>query len=222
MAQGWWMLERKVTKSPRSGKTGNNLSVYRLRIELNGTEPMVWRRIEIPASATFWDLHVAIQDAFGWLDCHLHQFDVTSPLGRIPIGIPNDFEEKTILEGWAIPLAQYLEQAQALTYLYDFGDDWSHTIHLEETREGEGGNYPRCLAGENATPPEDCGGVYGYQELKKVLAGPKNAEYREMRSWLKDGHAKVYWPFAPTDFEPTDVHFTNAKLRLRRFLKNAG
>ncbi|HTV87362.1 MAG TPA: plasmid pRiA4b ORF-3 family protein [Dyella sp.] len=193
---------------------------FRLRIELDRTEPLVWRRIEILTSATFWDLHVAIQDAFGWMDCHLHQFEVESPTGSIHIGVPDEYAREPILEGWTVSLSRYLGQVRTLTYLYDFGDDWRHTIHLEEVMDADGENYPRCLAGENATPPEDCGGVYGYEELKQVLIGPKNARYKEMRSWLKEGHAKAYWPFDPNDFEVSDVQFTNAKLRLKRYLKN--
>lgn len=211
----------KNVKSTRAVKTERDADhIYRLRVELDRTEPLVWRRIEMQISSSFWDLHVAIQDAFGWLDCHLHQFEVSSPVGSTHIGVPDEFAQKPILEGWNTQLSTYLGKVRTLTYLYDFGDDWQHTIHLEGTEESDGGNYPRCLAGENATPPEDCGGVYGYEKLKQVLTGPKNARYREMRDWLKDGHVKIYWPFDSTDFEPGDVQFTNAKLRLKRFLKN--
>ena len=174
-----------------------------LRIELDRTEPMVWRRIEMPATSTFWELHVAIQDAFGWLDHHAHEFEV----GPMTIGVPDEFTEGNVLPGWTESLEKHLGQVRSFAYVYDFGDDWHHTVHLEEVRESDGGGYPRCLAGENAAPPEDCGGVHGFEELKEVLGRPKSARYREMRDWLSKGHAKVYWPFDPLAFDPSKVVF---------------
>lgn len=53
--------------------------IYQFKITLAGVKPPIWRRIQVPESYTFWDLHVAIQDAMGWLDCHLHQFEVINP-----------------------------------------------------------------------------------------------------------------------------------------------
>jgi len=183
--------------------TGTQPQAFRLRIELDGTTPVVWRRIELLASATFWDLHVAIQDAFGWLDYHLHEFEV----GALSIGVPDEFAEKSIVPGWTVPLSRHLGRIQSVAYLYDFGDDWHHTVHLEEVRNADGEPYPRCLAGENATPPEDCGGVFGFMELKETLAKPKTAKYREIRAWLKDRHAQVYWPFDPLIFDRAKVVF---------------
>jgi hypothetical protein len=184
--------------------------VFCLRIELDRTEPLVWRRIEVLASSTFFDLHVAIQDAFGWLDYHLHEFEV----GGQCIGMPDEFAERCITPGWTVPLSKYLGHVKTLSYLYDFGDDWHHTIHVEEVRSPGVDGYPRCLAGENAVPPEDCGGVLGFQELKEALAKPKSTKYREMRDWLKNGRAKVYWPFDPSAFDPSTVVFRDTAERL--------
>lgn len=183
--------------------TQSQSQTFRLRIELDGTTPLVWRRIEVLASSTFWDLHVAIQDAFGWLDYHMHEFEV----GTLTIGVPDEYAEKEIVPGWTVPLSKHLGCVRTLAYLYDFGDGWRHTIHLEEVKEVDGKPYPRCLAGENAAPPEDCGGVYGFGELKDVLTKPKTAKYREMRDWLKNRHAKVYWPFDPFAFDHSKVVF---------------
>lgn len=187
---------------------------FRLRIELDRTEPLVWRRIEVLASSTFFDLHVAIQDAFGWLDYHLHEFEV----GHIIIGVPDEYAEKDIVPGWTVPLSKHLGRIKTLAYLYDFGDGWCHTIHLEEIRETEVNTYPRCLAGENATPPEDCGGAYGFEELKEVLTKPRSAKYREMRDWLKNRHAKVYWPFDPLAFDHSKVIFRDPAERLNELV----
>lgn len=185
-------------------------TAFRLRIELDGTTPLVWRRIEVLSSSTFWDLHVAIQDAFGWMDCHLHEFEV----GSWSIGVPDEYAMKEVLPGWTVPLSKHLPRARVLTYLYDFGDDWRHVIHLEEAKGADEGRYPRCLAGENATPPEDCGGIHGFEELKDALINTRSARYREIRDWLKNGHARVYWPYDPLAFDHTQVLFRDPSVSL--------
>ena len=86
-------------------------------------------------------------------------------------------------------------------YIYDFGDYWEHTILLEMvTSLDEGATYPRCIEGERASPPEDCGGVGGYLEMLEVLEDPEDEEYQETVEWLaKD--------FNPEKFNPEDVVF---------------
>ena len=107
----------------------------------------------------------------------------------------------------------------AVAYVYDFGDDWCHTIHREAVVDADGKPYPRCLAGENATLPENCGGVRGFEDLKEVLTRPKTAKYREMRDWLKNSHAKVYWPFDPLAFEHSKVVFRDPAQGLQEMLR---
>lgn len=175
---------------------------------------MVWRRIELLSSSTFWDLHIAIQGAFGWLDYHLHEFHV----GRLSIGIPDGEGEVGMIAGWTVHLSEHLVHGKTLNYLYDFGDDWEHTIYLEEIKEADEKPYPRCLAGENATPPEDCGGVLGFEEVKKVLSKPRSVKYRQLRDWLS-GHAKDYWPFDPFKFDHTQVVFRDPSASLRQMLE---
>ncbi len=194
--------------------TGTQPQVFRLRIELDGTTPLVWRRIEVLASATFWDLHMAIQNAFGWLDEHTHEFEV----GPLTIGVPDAYGASDTVPGWTAPLSKHLGQARTVAYVYDFGDDWRHTIHREAVVDADGKPYPRCLAGENATPPENCGGVRGFEDLKEVLTRPKTAKYREMRDWLKNCHAKVYWPFDPLAFEHSKVVFRDPAQGLQEML----
>lgn len=85
-----------------------NKTIYRFAIELKDIEPSIYRVIDVPAEYSFWDLHVAVQDAMGWKDCHLHAFRVTLPKMKIPnvIGIPDDEYEDDTLPGWDVPICK--------------------------------------------------------------------------------------------------------------------
>jgi hypothetical protein len=187
--------------------------IFQFRISLQGIEPLVWRRILVPASYSFWDLHVAIQDSMGWLDYHLHIFRIRQKIhhSEIEIGIPNEdrFEDETeILPGWEIPIADYYRDVGVTSiYEYDFGDNWKHEITFEGILLRENGQkYPKCIGGAQACPPEDCGGIGGYQELLEVISNPKNEGYEDMIAWLGG-------KYDPSKFDPDMVKFDNPKKR---------
>ena len=204
-------------------KTKNHL-VYQFKITLHEIEPPVWRKIQVPAKYTFWDLHVAIQDAMGWLDYHLHAFHLRQKHKRKPIeigipeteiGTPEDIYFDTgIIPGWKVPITDHFtDLGQKMNYEYDFGDSWHHEILFEGILlKTKGEKYPKCLAGQRACPPEDCGGVHGYYRLVNILQDPSHDEYEGHVEWLK-GHAKNYHPYKPDEFNPEKVHFDNPKQR---------
>lgn len=175
----------------------------------------MWRRIEVPATYTFWDLHVAVQDAMGWLDSHLHMFHVRNPTSHEveDIGIPDDegFEgDPVCLPGWRVAVASYFEKVGTrATYEYDFGDGWIHEIELEAIGpRSRGVRYPRCLDGQRACPPEDCGGPHRYAELLETIKDPGHEEYASIMEWLGG-------QFDPDAFAPERLRFDNPKKRWR-------
>lgn len=184
------------------------------RIVLRHVQPQVWRQIWVPARYSFWDLHVAIQDAMGWLDCHLHEFELGdgSETGTLTMGIPDDEwpEDREVLAGWQYALVDYLTiPGTTMCYRYDFGDGWVHDVTLEAVaRREKGVRYPRCVAGERACPPEDCGGVRGYAELLRALRDPQDDEHASLVAWLPKG-----WD--PDHFHPEEVRFANPGRRWR-------
>ena len=111
--------------------------MLQFKMTLTDVSPPAWRRIEVPAGHAFWDLHVAVQDAMGWLDYHLHLFRLPRPpSGEVhEIGIPDEdaFEgEPVCLAGCVVPIAPYFEAVgRRASYEYDFGDGWIHDIELE-------------------------------------------------------------------------------------------
>lgn len=206
-----------VTRFPDQRKSRPDAPelVHQFLITLSHVDPLVWRRIQVPQSYTFWDLHVAIQDAMGWEDRHLHEFRLFDDQNRkvISIGLPTDMmsPEHPVLPGWTIPLARYFEAREWLglpiLYAYDFGDGWEHALTHEGMQTAKRSvKYPRCVSGARRCPPEDCGGPHGYGELLKVIARPKHPQHRSVIEWV--GGA-----FDPASFDPKRVAFDNPKQR---------
>lgn len=195
--------------------------IFRFEVRLDEIEPAIWRQIEVPSNYTFWDLHVAIQDAMGWLDYHLHEFTPVQPAaaGPVRIGIPEDSIEEEVLAGWLVPIAMYFAAAgDSALYEYDFGDGWSHDVRLVAIEAKKpGAKYPRCTGGGRACPPEDCGGVPGYEDLLEILSDSSHEEHADTIAWLQ-GHAGHYHPYHPDGFDPRKVKFWNPKKRLKMML----
>jgi hypothetical protein len=188
-------------------------SVYQFKLKLKYINPEIWRRILVPESYSFWDLHVAIQDSMGWEECHLHKFKIKKENQVLSIGIPDDdlFDrESELLAGWLTAIKKYFQtEGTSISYVYDFGDYWEHEITLEKIfPENPDQKYPTCIGGENACPPEDCGGPPGYEEILRVLKNPKNDQYKDTRDWLGEY-------FDPKDFNAEEVVFDDPKIRFR-------
>lgn len=156
----------KIIKFPGAPKHDFAL---RFRVDLVLLPQPVWRRFLVPASASFWDLHVAIQDAMGWEDKHIHQFTLDDPKSgeRLRFGVPDNSQfhgVNEILPGWEHPVAGYCKpEMPAMLYTYDFGDHWQHEVMMEGIVANSGeADLPVCLAGVGNCPPEDSGGPSAY------------------------------------------------------------
>lgn len=185
-------------------------AIYQFKVSLKGTKPKIWRRIQVPSTFTFDSLHGVIQDAMGWEGGHLHQFNMKHPRTgeRISIGepAPDDgfgFMFDIIPEETARIARYFAADKTKAVYVYDFGDNWQHEVVLEKKIPADASvQYPRCIAGKRACPPEDCGGIWGYAELLTILADPEHDEYNEKMEWLDDiGRGD----FQPDEFDPKSV-----------------
>jgi hypothetical protein len=185
-------------------------SIYQFKITLKDIKPKIWRRIQVPEKYSFWDLHVAIQDAMGWDDYHLHQFEIINPktMKKDIIGIPDEEWPEDTISGAEVKIAKYfLTPKDKAIYEYDFGDGWEHEVILEKILPEESNiKYPKCIAGERACPPEDCGGTWGYSDLLEIIANPEHEEYNERMEWIGD-------EFNPEKFAPEEVEFDDPKER---------
>ncbi len=164
----------------RPPKTSADANIIRLKVTLRGVKPPVWRRLVMPGTMTLGDLHKAIQAAMGWHDCHLHAFDVGGEQFGDRRSLDDVADEKR-------PTLNDLLRSSVIrfTYIYDFGDTWEHTVAFEKSEPAvEGEAYPVCIAGKRNCPPEDCGGVWGYEELLAILAHPAHPERAGRIDWL--------------------------------------
>lgn len=159
--------------------------IYTLKITLADVIPPVWRRIAVPAAYTLDRLHRAIQLAMGWQDCHLHSFEIAGT----QYGVPDPDGLLDLRDELDVRLDAVVTKDSRFTYTYDFGDWWEHHVLAEAVADAEPGErYPACTGGAGACPPEDVGGVYGYEQLLAAIADPKHPEHAAMREWLGRRH----------------------------------
>lgn len=156
-------------------------SVARIKVTIANSRPPVWRRLEVPLSSSFADLHDTLQIAFAWQDYHLHLFDVAG----VHIGpLDEEWEEEGIDEEH-VRLGQLLGTGDRFTYEYDFGDDWIHHAVVEDILPPDpAATHPRCLGGRRAAPPEDSGGPWGYARMLEILANPDDQDHDEIAEWI--------------------------------------
>jgi hypothetical protein len=178
--------------------------VYQLEITLQGSRPPVWRRVLVPGNLTLDRLHDVLQVAMGWEDYHLHRFIADG----VSYGTPGPEDWVEVSDERKVRLNRLLkEPGQNLLYEYDFGDSWEHTVLLEEVVKSEQMLlHPVCIAGKRACPPEDSGGIWGYEQFREAIRDPKHPEHGEMKAWIGGG-------FDPDAF---DLATVNARLQRLR------
>lgn len=155
--------------------------IYQIHISLNGVKPKIWRRLLVKPEITLVDFHRIIQTAMGWTNSHLHQFEVGYDTYS-----PADFEVEGTKDSRKVKLKSLLkEEKSKMKYEYDFGDGWIHNIVLEKILPfDEALQIPHCIAGKGNCPPEDCGGIWGYEDLITIISNPKDKQYKETMEWL--------------------------------------
>ncbi len=148
---------------------------------MNEVVPEVWRRVLVPGSVRLDKLHDIFQAAMGWTNSHLHSFTIDDELYGMHF---DDYPDEEIDEKKVTVLA-VLGGQRRFVYEYDFGDSWEHEVVVEEvSRASRGLKHAVCLDGQNACPPEDCGGVPGYAELLEVLADPDHEDHTQFQQWV--------------------------------------
>lgn len=177
------------------------MSIVQIKISLEDVEPVVTRTVMVPLDIRLDRLHLTIQAAMGWQNAHLYEFTADGT----GWGVPNPYYGEGPLPAKKSTLLDVLEDTgvKILHYIYDFGDSWNHRIRIGKLSDPAPGElYPKLTDATGRCPPEDVGGVPGYEYLLEALADPAHPDHEEMTEW----HGDDYDPSAvPTDELKLDV-----------------
>ncbi|MBK3496252.1 SEC-C domain-containing protein [Viridibacillus sp. YIM B01967] len=172
------------------------MKAYIVKLTFEDIEPAVWRRVIMPAGATFNRLHEMIQHVTNfqsyWTDMAVHSFGVELEDSYVTdnVAMHEEYKKskylgKTLKRPTRIKIDSYLEEYSTLLYEYDFGDGWHIQVQLEEIVEDYYFGFPTLLAGEGDAPPEDVGGVYGYKTFLEIYHDPTHPEYLDTITWAE-------------------------------------
>ncbi|MDR0636494.1 MAG: plasmid pRiA4b ORF-3 family protein [Treponema sp.] len=176
--------------------------IFVFRITLKDIRPLIWRTVQVPGCFTLGELHYVIQDIMDWTDAHLHCFEING----IRYGSDSDDEftsrDMKLEDEHAYTLDSLnFTDKQRFTYVYDFGDQWVHHILVSKIMPSSDFSetdwrYPVCLSGKRSCPPENCGGLTGYEQLIEAFNAPNKKKSRELLA---------YYPNFDPDFFNVDV-----------------
>ncbi len=177
--------------------------IYQIKVTLDDTHPPIWRRILVPGNTTLLKLHDILQIVMGWEDYHLHMFTIERSIYGDPAD--DEYGDLGTIDEARFKLNQVIyREGQRFSYEYDFGDSWDHTLLVEKILPPqEGVRYPICLKGKRACPPEDVGGVRGYENFLEAIRSPDHNEHEEYLIWIG----------GEFDREDFDLEEVNSRLR---------
>jgi hypothetical protein len=163
-----------------NGRDPSGTEIYQIKVTLRGIEPPIWRRVQVPGDMTLEELHDVLQTVMSWWDYHLHQYII----GETYYGVPHPDYMVEMVDESEVWLNEVAEEGDTFLYEYDFGDSWYHLLEVEKVMAPEPGRrYPVCVEGERAAPPEDVGGIYGYEDYVEVMKDPEDPEYEDYLEW---------------------------------------
>ncbi len=176
-------------------KTSN--FIYQLKITLRESRPPIWRRVLVPGSVNLHKLHQIIQIAMGWTDSHLHQFIIDGEF----YAIPSKEDWEPVSDERKLKLKRVAPTVKRkFVYEYDFGDSWRHEVLVEKILPPTPGEkYPQCIKGKRACPPEDVGGVWGYERFLEALQDADHEEHDSYLEWVGE-------EFDPEKFDLVEIN----------------
>ncbi len=216
---------------PKSVSSQKDSVVYQLKITLKGSKPPIWRRMLVSSETRLDKLARIIMAAMGWDNSHLHEFETKTArygppeddggfgmgavdprkmlaeifgvdpgrLDDLPFGPPPLIDEAEVTLAQVVP-----NEGGRIAFTYDFGDGWDHTIVVEKILPADPATeYPVCVKGVRACPPEDCGGIWAYQsDMLPALKDPKSPQHRHWKGWI-----------GKFDPEAFDLDLANSRLK---------
>lgn len=213
----WHSLSKHVDAATTARKIQNKgndkLKSYVIRVELKGSNPLIWRRIIMPAGATYKRLHDVIQNVTNFQSGypydahHLFKFDlveekliVTNDEGVFlkrqhdtrPMADENNKNMPSYRKPSGLKIDDYLQKYKDIRYIYDFGDDWNFGVKLEQIVDDYYFGFPTLLDGAETAPPENVGGIRGFYEFLEAYRNPKHPEHEAMKEWAESIYFREY------------------------------
>lgn len=203
---------------------------FRIQLTLRGYgNPLCWRLIEVPASYTFLDLHVIIQECMRWLDYHLFDFRFTSNGQKRQLDEHGDMYDD--FSDWMTPeerkrqpvksfsrdvhLGEIFPRTRTAVYSYDYGDGWEIDVKVVKTIKHRDHDEPLVLDGDGAAPPEDVGGPAGYADFLRTINGEDGPERQYLLEWSEDqGYLDHF------DLKDTQERVADWRFHLEELTKN--
>lgn len=166
------------------GSNLDGMPTYTFKVDLLNSEPLVTRTFNVSSETTLYLMHHIIQTVMGWENGHLYEFSINTLHFADSRLVDEDFGDltdvKTVLLEDVFPKTR-----TTAIYFYDFGNGWKHQVELFEVSNApENELLPSFVSGQNACPPEDCGGVYRYLEIIEILGDLSHEEYESIKEWL--------------------------------------
>ncbi|MCC5847614.1 MAG: plasmid pRiA4b ORF-3 family protein [Verrucomicrobia bacterium] len=190
---------------PSERKKENKTGGTRIRISLRYSDPEIWRELCIPDGLTLGDLHRVIQIVMDWDNDHMHQFIHKKKLYGEPM---DDFGFELLDEEDFTVSDFFPRKGSRIMYEYDFGDSWIHDV-VSLGKASKGDPFFHVFDGAMASPPEDCGGVWGYSRMLEALADSNDPEHEDYLEWMN------------ADFDPKAFNRDKINKRLSKILKSA-
>lgn len=187
-----------VPGKPVAKRASKSTEVYQLRLDLRGSRNLkVWRRILVPANIKLSLLHVVLLRAMGWGGGHMHEFIFAQDsYASVEPGLDLPFD---VQDESRVSLRKALEGSSTFTWVYDYGDNWQHKVKVERADDmATTLEHAMCITGQGACPPDDVGGVPGFENFVQALADPAHPEHEELTSWYGSS-------FDPAAFSAADV-----------------
>lgn len=183
-----------------------------LKITLKGSEPLIWRRIQVSSKFTFFELHHIIQICMGWKNYHMYEFNLEGySIGEAQESAQAGYEDGQQMESNDIMIGELLDkEGDQFKYLYDYGDYWQHEVIVDKISPHTLLTNSICIDGKMCCPPEDVGGIRGYIASLDILKNKKQPEHKDTVRWF--GRS-----FVPEKF---DLEKTNRQLkRLNQYIR---
>ncbi len=180
--------------------------VFRLRVELDGIVPVVWRRIAVSGRASLHEVHGAIQGAMQRDPTVGYHFEIDGVRYVDSADDPGPGCDAAIT---ALEMLDLHEGARFGHVVDDYSEPWRHVVTLEQLAPRlVGERLPVCLAGRRASPPEDCRGPRDYRDMLAALDELHDPRAADLRTWL------------PEDFDPEFVDLVRINAVLGKIPKH--